>query len=97
MKPVVSLASRARIPDGIVFQTLQDELVLLNLHTGVYFGLNAVGARIWQLIQAHQPAPLNSVLDALIDEYDVRSDRCSDDLLRLVARLEENQLLELDH
>jgi len=97
MKPIVSLASRASVPDGIVFQNLHDELVLLNLHTGVYFGLNAVGARIWQLIQAHQQAPLNNVLDALVDEYDVRPDRCTGDLLKLVARLEENRLLEIDH
>lgn len=96
MKLVVSLASRARVPDGVVFQTLQDEMVLLNLHTGVYFGLNAVGTRIWQLIQVHQEAPLNNVLDALVDEYNVRRDRCTGDLLKLVARLEENRLLEID-
>jgi len=96
MKPVVSLASHASVPDGIVFQSLQDEMVLLNLHTGVYFGLNAVGARMWQLIQAHQNTPLNEVLDALVDEYDVPSDRCAGDLLTLVARLEENRLLEID-
>ena len=97
MKPSVSLTSRARVPDGIVFQSLQDELVLLNLQTGVYFGLNEVGARIWQLIQAHQSAPLSNVRDALVDEYDVRQDRCTGDLLKLVARLEENRLLEIDH
>ncbi len=95
MKPGVSLASRARIADGVVFQTLQDELVLLNLHTGVYFGLNAVGARMWQLIQDHQQAPLNKVLDALVDEYNVKPDRCSGDLLKLVVSLEENRLLEI--
>lgn len=96
MKTVLSLASRTRVPDGIVFQSLQDELVLLNLHTGVYFGLNAVGARIWHLLQAHQQAPLKNVLDSLVDEYDVPSDRCTGDLLKLVARLEENRLLEID-
>lgn len=96
MKPVVSLTSRARVPDGIVFQSLHDELVLLNLHTGTYFGLNAVGARMWQLIQVHQEAPLNNVLDALVDEYNVRRDRCTGDLLKLAARLEENRLLEID-
>ena len=96
MKSVVSLASRARVPDGIVFQSLQDELVLLNLHTGVYFGLNPVGARIWHLIQSHQPAPLKNVLNALVDEYDVQPDRCTGDLLSLIARLEENRLLEID-
>lgn len=96
MKPVVSLTSRARIPDGIVFESLQDELVLLNLHTGVYFGLNAVGARMWELIRANQTTPLNKVLAAMVDEYDVRPDRCTADLLTLVARLEENRLLEID-
>lgn len=96
MKPVVSLASRASVPDGIAFQSLQDEMVLLNLHTGVYFGLNAVGARMWQLIQAHQNTPLNKILDALVDEYEVSPDRCAGDLLTLVARLEENRLLEID-
>ena len=97
MKPVVSLASRARVPDGIVFQSLQDELVLLNLNIGVYFGLNAVGARVWQLIQARQHVPLQQVLNTLIEEYEVRPDRCTGDLLKLVARLEENRLLEIDH
>ena len=96
MKSVVSLASRARVPDGVVFQSLQDELVLLNLHTGVYFGLNTVGARIWQLIQAHQQAPLQQIVETLVDEYDVQPDRCTDDLLSLIARLEENRLLEID-
>lgn len=97
MKPPVSLASTARIPDGVVFEKLQDEMVLLNLHTGIYFGLNHVGARIWQLIQAHQQSPLDRVLEVLVGEYDVKPDRCAGDLLALVAELEEHRLLELVH
>lgn len=95
MKPVASLTSRVRVPDGIACQNLQDELVLLNLHTGVYFGLDAVGARIWQLIQSHQHTPLRKIRDTLTGEYDVPPDRCASDLLNLVARLEENRLLEV--
>jgi hypothetical protein len=95
MKPAVSLQSRSRIPDGVLHQPLQDELVLLNLQTGVYFGLNAVGARVWQLIQASPDAPLQQVLDTLMGEFDVASDRCAQDLLALVARLQENRLLEI--
>lgn len=97
MKPVVSLASRARVPDGILYQNLQGELVLLNVHTGVYFGLDTVGARMWQLIHAHQHASLQDVLDALVGEYDVPPDQCAGDLLNLVASLEENRLLEIAH
>jgi hypothetical protein len=95
MKPVVSLASHARIPDGILHQNLEGELVLLNLNTGVYFGLDPVGARTWELIHAHQNLPLQQVLESLVGEYQVQRDRCADDLLHLVARLEENRLLEI--
>lgn len=95
MKPAISLASHACIPDGILYQNLQGELVLLNIHTGVYFGLDRTGARMWQLIHAHQHAPLQRVLDMLLGEYDVRQDRCAGDLLNLVTRLEENRLLEV--
>jgi hypothetical protein len=95
MKPSISLASCARIPDGILHQNLEDELVLLNLHTGVYFGLDAIGARMWQLIHAHQDLPLQRVLDSLTEEYEVQRDQCADDLLHLAARLEEKRLLEI--
>jgi hypothetical protein len=95
MKPVVSLLSRTHIPDDILYQNLQGELVLLNVHTGIYFGLDTVGARMWQLIHAHQHAPLQDVLDALVGEYNVSPDQCAGDLLNLVARMEENRLLEI--
>ena len=39
-----------RIGTDVVFRQLDDEAVLLNLKTGIYFGLNDVGARVWQLI-----------------------------------------------
>jgi len=41
----------ARIKKEVRSRDLQGELVLLNLRTGVYFGLDAVGSRIWQLIE----------------------------------------------
>lgn len=95
MTPLPSLASRVRVPDGILFHVLEDELVLLNLNTGVYFGLNRVGTRIWQLLIEQPARPLQQVLDILVDEYDVARSRCEEELLRLVASLQEKRLLEV--
>lgn len=97
MKQVVSLTSRASIPDGILYHSLQDELVLLNLQSGVYFGLDAVGTRMWQLIQAYQNLPLQNVLDVLVNEYEVQPNQCAQDLLNLVTSLQENRLLEISN
>jgi hypothetical protein len=97
MSQAVSLSSRVRIPEGILSNLLEDELVLLNLNTGVYFSLDPVGTRIWQLVQAHQSRPLETVLDSLTKEYDVETARCAQDLLHLVLRLQENSLLEISN
>ena len=95
MNQAASLASHVRIPEGILFHLLQNELVLLNLDTGVYCGLDPVGTRIWQLMQAHPSRPLKQIADALLKEYDVGKERCVRDLLALVARLEEKKLIEI--
>lgn len=93
MRPTLSLASRLRIPEGILSHDLQGELVILNLNTGVYFGLDPVGTRIWHLI--HEHGQLQHIRDALLDEYEVAEDQCTSDLLKLTAQMQENQLLEV--
>ena len=67
--------------------------VILGLRDGVYFELNEVGARIWQLLQ--QPRSLQSVLATLLDEYDVGAAQCEADLLSLVERMLSRGLVEI--
>jgi hypothetical protein len=88
-----SLDLRLRIPEGILCHDFQGEMVLLNLNTGVYFGLNQVGTRAWELIQTHQS--LKKVVEILLDEYEVPPDQCTQDLLELVEHMKESRLLEV--
>lgn len=88
----LSLASRLRISNDVVFHDLDGEVVILNLETGVYFGLDPVGTRIWQLVREH--GSLTKVRDALLEEYEVTEARCTHDLLELAARLREKGLVE---
>jgi hypothetical protein len=46
-------ARKFRAHPDVVFQKLGDESVLLNLRTGVYWGLNPTGALIWDEIVRH--------------------------------------------
>lgn len=89
---VVSLDAKVRIPEGILFKELAGETVLLNLNTGVYFGLDPIGTRIWHLVQAGRS--LSQILAALLDEFDVEPARCESDLRQLVASLCEQGLLQ---
>jgi hypothetical protein len=77
-----------------VSSELAGEYVILNLNAGVYHGLEATGARVWQLIQ--EPRRVCDIRDLLIDEYDVEADRCERDLLELLEDLANHGLLEVD-
>ena len=72
---------------------LSGEAAILNLKSGVYFGLNTVGASIWKLIQG--PRSVNEIRDTLVQEYDVDPDQCEKDLLALLEELLSKELIEI--
>ena len=75
-----------------VSSRLHDEVAILELERGVYYGLSRVGARIWELIQ--QPTRVRDVQDRLVAEYDVDAERCRADLLELLDSLKGAGLVE---
>ena len=91
MPAEISLNSRVRIQDDVLFQELQGEAVLLNLKTGVYLGLNQVGTRIWQLLQ--EDGSLSRVMEVMLREYDVTQEKLAQDLLDLIGQMEQQGLL----
>jgi hypothetical protein len=67
------------------------EQAILQLDSGKYFGLNPVGARVWQLLA--QPRTVSEVLATLLAEYEVPAERCRADLLALLHKLHAAGLL----
>lgn len=72
---------------------LGGEVAILGLKDSVYYGLDPVGAFIWNLIQV--PRTLSEVRDAIMEEYDVELERCERDLLSLLQQLEDKGLIEV--
>ncbi len=73
---------------------LADEVVILNLADGEYYGLNPVGAHIWSCIQ--EPRRVHDIRDELIREYDgVELEQCTQDVLALLDQLADVGLLEV--
>ena len=71
--------------EDAVFRELDGQSVLLNLATGMYFGLDAVGTHVWQLAAAN--GSLRGVLQSLVDEYDADPSTIERDLLALAEAL----------
>ena len=86
----ISLGDTFTISKDAVFRDLDGEGVILDLNAGTYFGLNAVGARIWQLIV--EKGALQAVFEALCTEFDADPETLERDLLDLVTSLAEARL-----
>ena len=93
MKQQISKSSTIVAAKDQVSCDLAGEAVILNLKSGVYYGLNPVGARVWSLIQ--EPRTVGAVLEALLEEYEVDPGRCEGDLLLLLDELIGRDLLEI--
>lgn len=72
---------------------LGDESAILSLTNTVYYGLNPVGTRVWNLLQ--KPRSIGELRDALVDEYDVEAERCERDLLELLEKMSAEGLIEV--
>ncbi len=64
---------------------LAGETAILSLRNGVYYGLDALGARIWNLIQ--ETRQVSQIRDVILEQYEVDAARCEFDLLRLIEEL----------
>lgn len=78
------------VPDHAACE-LGGEAVLLDLNTGVYYGLDPVGTRVWRLLQ--QPRSLAELRDLVVDEFDVSPERCEADLAAFLESLNAHGLL----
>jgi hypothetical protein len=85
---------RLRIPDDVVFRDLAGESVLLNLSTSTYFGLDAVGTRLWHHIAGHGSTAL--AIETILAEYDVDGLRLQKDVEALIDQLLAKGLLTTD-
>lgn len=72
---------------------LGEEAAILGLKNSVYYGLNAVGARIWELLR--EPKSLEEVQTAIVNEYDVSAQQAENDLLQFLRGMMAEGLIEL--
>jgi hypothetical protein len=66
---------------------------VLQLSSGVYFGLDAVGTRIWELLAA--PTSLAQLVTSITTEYAVEAQRSEQDIIALLDDLDAHGLVTI--
>jgi hypothetical protein len=78
-----------------VFGDLGDEAVVMNIATGIYFGLDKVAMEIWKCLQ--QQRTFKELKEMLLLQFEVESDRCDTDLRNFLQQLCEQKLVSFDY
>ena len=79
------------LSDEQVSTSLGEETVILGMGDGVYYGLDAVGARVWTLLAT--PQRVSELVSAVTQEFDVGAEECERDVLALLDELAERHLV----
>ena len=78
----------------MVFREMAQEMVLLNLQTGRYHGIDAIGARFFEVMRSGDP--LSNVVGVLAAEYKQPLDRMQQDLAKFCEQMSDYGLIELE-
>ncbi len=98
MSPAISnhsISHHAKVTSGPeqISVELAGDVVILSTKSGVYYGLDEVGARIWHLLK--EPQTVQDLLDTILQEFDATADQCEPDLLDLLCDLRSKGLVEI--
>ena len=87
----MQFTDKASIPESVMARRVGEETVILDLASGTYFGLDPIGARIWQLMT--EGRTLAQICDAIQTEYEVGRPAAEQDLLALAGDLQAHGLI----
>lgn len=79
--------------DQVAAKTFDDDVILINLATGVYYTIEALGSSIWELIAKQYSVA--EIATALSDRFEVSPEEARRDIGALTAQLVQEELVSL--
>ena len=89
----MNLNQKVTFSETVFAQEVDGEMVLLDMESENYFGLDEVGTAIWQAMQEKET--LKEVFDVLLEQYEVEAEMLENDLSDFVGKLQESGLIEV--
>jgi hypothetical protein len=86
----MDLETKLSVPPQVMSRLVGDETVLLDLASGVYFGLDGVGKRIWESVADGKS--LVQTVEVIVAEYKVDETQAQADVLAFASDLVERGL-----
>lgn len=89
----MDFSKKVLFADTLFAQEVDGEMVLLDMNSENYFGLDSVASDIWKLLQ--EGKTIQETYDALLEMYDVEPETLKRDLESFLKALLDNKLATL--
>jgi len=89
----IVIGSNIKQSDSILVQSLDDDIVMANIDSGHYFGVDQTSKRIWELLE--KPVTVADLCTRIVKEYDVEPAKCEQDVLSFVNELAREGLIQV--
>jgi hypothetical protein len=93
MNPPLTTSSVIARTSEIITAPLGEELMMMSVAQGAYFGLDEVGAAIWSRLET--PAAVGELCAALQGEFEVSPEQCEADVLSFLTSLRDAGLVNV--
>jgi hypothetical protein len=79
--------------EGLVEADIDDEIVMMSIEQGDYYGLDSTASRIWKLLE--QPQTVSKITAQLMAEYDVAAEQCRTDMASFIGEMAEHGIVTI--
>jgi Coenzyme PQQ synthesis protein D (PqqD) len=93
IKITTNQSTTYKVSSNHLYSEVADEAVILDVESGVYYGLNSVGVDIWRWLQ--QPQTEDKLLALILEEYEVTSEQAEQDLQLILKEMLSAGLLDV--
>ena len=79
--------------DEVLTSEVDGEVVMMSIDNGTYSGLDAIGSKIWELLE--KPITVSEICDIMEARYDVERDVCEKDVLSFLEDLASDSTIQV--
>ena len=91
--PVITPTTTIKRSRDLLDSNLGEEVVMLSIERGEYYGLNQVGSVIWEELTA--PSVVADIITELLPRYDVVPEQGEADVLKYLNKLHGFGIIEI--
>ena len=93
MEETIELETTIERNEGILVAEVEDEVIMLHIDEGMYYGLDDIGSHIWTLLE--EPLTVRALCERLQERYAITVEQCLEDLLPFLNELHQIGLVHV--